>query len=98
MEMTLPPDVRACLWSYDLRSINLKRDRDLVITQVLNFGMWKTVQWLRRTYSRREIASVLRHPQRGTWLPEVLNFWTQLWKIRIPKKTYQAALLNPHPH
>lgn len=87
----------ACLWSYDLGRLDLGRDRETVITQVLNFGGLKEVQWLLRHYSRREIAHVIQRPNRGSWLPRVLHFWTSIWKIRIPQKTYQAALLNIHP-
>lgn len=95
--MKIPSGVAACLWSYDLSELNLRKHRDLVIFQVLNFGGMKEVRWLLRTYSRRQISEVVKHPRRGRWLPDVLNFWVYILKIRLSKIRFNKALLTVHP-
>lgn len=95
--MKAPPGVQACLWSYDVRALDKDRDAALIVTQVLNYGRWPDVRWLLQTYPRKAIFRVLRNPSRGSWLPDVLNFWTRLWKITLPKKRYHQALLTIHP-
>jgi hypothetical protein len=95
--MKLPSGVKACLWSFDPSAIDLQRDRELIITQVLNYGLWRDVQWLLKTYPRRTIAAVLKNPSRGSWLPDVLGFWTSLWDIRLSRRRYQKALFILHP-
>jgi len=90
--MKIPSGVAGCLWSYDLRHLNLHKHRQIIIAQVLNFGGMKEVQWVLRTYTRRQIAAIVKNPQRGRWLPDVLNFWTFIFKIRLPKLKYEKAL------
>jgi hypothetical protein len=95
--VTVPRGVRACLWSYDPRRLDRRRDRRVVITQVLNHGGWKDVLWLLKTYRKSDIRDVLRRPSRGMWLPDVLNFWVKIWSVRIPKRLYRQALFSIHP-
>jgi hypothetical protein len=96
--MTLPPGIQACLWSWDPSSLDLRRDRRLVITRVLNYGRWNDVRWLLKRYRLRDIRQTLREPARGVWLPDVLNFWVRRLHVRLSKKRYQTALFNIHPN
>lgn len=95
--MRLPLGVAACLWSYDPRALEADRDRALIVTQVLNYGTWREVRWLFNRYKKRAILPVLKQPSRGSWLPDVLNFWTQVWGIRLPKAGYRRALFSLLP-
>ena len=95
--MTLPSGIRACLWSWDHPSINLRRDRRLIITQVLNYGRWEDVRWLLKHFERSDLRKVLRDPARGQWLPDVLNFWMRRLNIRLSKTRIQAARLSIRP-
>ncbi len=95
--MKIPRGVRSVLWSYEADSLSLSRDKHVIIEQVLNRGCWKDIQWLLKTYSKSDIIGVLKNPSRGSWLPDVLNFWTMIWNVRIPKRIRQAALFNVYP-
>ena len=95
--MKAPEGVRACLWSYDLSELNLETDRELIVTQILNYGGWEEVQWLLKRYPQKTIASVLKNPRRGVWLPDVLNFWTRLWGIHLLPHRYRRALFSLYP-
>ncbi|MCD6472614.1 hypothetical protein J7K55_05780 [Candidatus Aerophobetes bacterium] len=61
----IPPYITRCLWSFDLNNFNLEKHKELVITQVLNYGDWQGVKWLYKTYSEEDIKEVIKHPRRG---------------------------------
>lgn len=95
--MRLPKYLQHCFWSYDLSDFDLKRDLELIISQILNYGDWQDIQWLFRTYPERNIKQILRHPRRGIWWPRVLNFWLTMFKLRIPTDTYKLAIRQIDP-
>lgn len=90
--MAVPQFLQSALWSCKVRQLNYRRDKIYIITQILNYGTWPQLKWLLKTYSIRDIKYVLRHPDRGTWYDEVLNYWLSLFNMKIPRSTYEAAL------
>ena len=97
--MSLPEFLKSALWSYDLSKMSLDnpKDRDLVITQVLNHGDMKQLKWLTETYSQKEIENVVRKPWRGVWFKRVLDYWLQIFQIELPQTVYQKAILSVNP-
>ncbi len=93
----VPTFLKSVLWSYDLNQIDLKEDRELVITQVLNYGEWRDLEWLYSVYAEDDIRQVVSHPRRGRWFDKVLNFWEKMLDIRLPKKVRQKALFHIDP-
>ena len=93
----IPPHSARCLWSYDPSAIDPRSDKELIITQVLNYGDWKGLQWLCRIYSQRDIRQVVAHPWRGLWLEQVLNFWCLMLKIRLPRRVKERAIFRIDP-
>lgn len=93
----IPPHISRCLWSYDISSIDIRRDRDLIITQVLNYGDWKGVTWLWKTYPDRVIREVVSHPKRGLWFAQVLNFWEIMLKMKLPRSVKDRAIFQIDP-
>ena len=97
--MPLPKFLQSALWSYDLfkMSSDNPKDRDLIITQVLNHGDMKQLEWLAKTYSQKEIEDVIRKPWRGMWFKRILDYWLRIFRVEISQKTYQKAILNVNP-
>lgn len=93
----IPPLISHCLWSYDISSIDIKRDSELIITQVLNYGDWEGVVWLWRTYSKKAIREVVLHPRRGLWFAQVLNFWELMLNIKLPRLVKDRAIFRLDP-
>ena len=93
----IPNFVERCLWSYDIKKLDLKKDKELIITQILNYGDEKRIKWLYSVYTEDEIKEVVRHPRRGQWFEKVLNFWEIMLGIRLPKKTKQKAIFSLPP-
>lgn len=75
MQGHLPPTVRACLWSYDTDKLDLSRDKQLVIVQVLNHGGIDAVKWLRQTYTTTELVDAVSRSARSEWSPKSLTYW-----------------------
>lgn len=80
--MEIPPIIQSYLQEYDLAKLDPKRDADLLIQRVLEFGDWEEVRWLIRTYGVARIRQFLR--RRGErWLrPVTFNYWRKLFRLR----------------
>ncbi|MGE4357535.1 MAG: hypothetical protein AB7E08_03140 [Candidatus Omnitrophota bacterium] len=92
----MPKFLTSLLWSYNLNEIDLKEDKEIIITQVLNYGSWKELRWLYSVYPEKEIKKVVSHPRRGLWFDKVLNFWEIMFGIHLPKKIKQKAIFSLH--
>ncbi len=97
--MKVPKSLQSVLWSYDISKIDVKKDKNLIIQQVLNYGTMKEIKWLFKTYSATEIKHVLKNPSRGSWDSRVLNYWSKIFRIKIHPLVYEMAILdiNPRP-
>lgn len=94
----IPKKMKWLFWSYDINSLDLKKDKDYIIVQILNYGTWKDIKWLFRIYSEKEIVKVIESPNRGLWFEKVLNFWLKIFDIKLKKNIYQKALINFHKY
>ena len=92
-----PRFLQPYLWSYDINRIDIKKDKKLIIQQVLNFGTEKEVKWIFETYDKKEIRGVLKDPKRGMWDKKSLNFWKTILEINMPKNIYKKAICNINP-
>lgn len=92
--MALPEFLQPCLASYDLSKMDANESKETIITSILNKGDDKDIQWLFQTYSAEEIKEVIKAPLRGMWLKQTLDYWQKIFGIKIPKFTYELALLS----
>ncbi|TAN57275.1 hypothetical protein EPN15_04830 [Patescibacteria group bacterium] len=93
----IPRKMQSALWSYDLRSLNSKRHKNLIITQVLNFGTWEQVQWLLKHYTKNDLRNAIKQPSRGIWRPDSLNYWMLILDVKLPKSKIQRAIFSLEP-
>ena len=61
-ERKIPKSMDWLFWSYDPESLDLRTDKEYIVTQVLNYGKWEDVQWLFRAYARKEIVEIVKNP------------------------------------
>ena len=94
----IPSKMKWLFCSYDIESLDLKDDKDYIITQTLNYGTWEDLKWLYKLYSKKDIKAVLKKPIRGVWFEKVLNFWTTMFEIKLPKKVWHKAIMNISPN
>lgn len=95
--MALPKFLQTYLASYDLKTLDIKRDKDLIITEILNKGDDKAIRWLGKNYSQEEIKKVISSPTRGMWMKSTLDYWLRCFNVKIPKFTYELAILSLDP-
>ena len=90
----IPQKMKWLFWSYDIKSLDVERDKEYIITQVLNYGTWEDLKWLFRVYSREDIKKIVKNPGRGLWFKQILNFWTTIFNIRLKKDVWQKATFS----
>ena len=56
----IPQKMRWLFWSYDIKTLDFDRNKDYIISQVLNYGTWDDVRWLKKTYPDDEIKKVIK--------------------------------------
>ena len=93
----LPKSFQRVLWSYDIDKMDIKEDKEEIITQVLNYGTWDDLKLLYKLYSEQDIKEVVSHPRRGVWFEKVLNFWTKMFNIKIREDIYKKAIFTLIP-
>ena len=95
--MAIPNFLQTYLASYELSSLDIKRDRDLIITEILNKGDEKAIVWLGKNYTVKDIKSVVSKPTRGMWLESTLNYWLKILNIGLPPEIKKKAIINLNP-
>jgi len=82
------------LWSYNVKDLDLRGDKEYIITQVLNYGDWEDLKLLYKLYPEKEIKKIIKNPSRGLWFRKVLNFWTTIFDIKLKKEVREKAIFR----
>lgn len=93
----IPKNLQSALWSYDVSKLDGKKDANLIITQLLNYGGEEAKDWVWKNYSESEIARVIKHPQRGVWDRNVLREMLNKTDLTIDPLEYEASVRNLMP-
>lgn len=95
--MALPIFLQPCLASYNLKHLNKKHDRQIIITEILNKGDDVAIKWLGKNYTLEEIKKVVASPTRGMWFPGILDYWLKILDVKVPKGVSERATINLSP-
>jgi len=90
----LPKNFKRSLWFCDIKKIDIEKDREEIITQVLNYGTWDDIKALFMIYPEEDTKKVIKHPRRGVWFEKVLNFWVKMFNIKLKKEVYEKAIFR----
>ena len=84
MKIEIPEFVKACLWSYDIDTIDLSvlDHRTRVIQNVLNRGTSDAISWLRKIFSEKEIIEVIEKSISTDWNKKSLALWSLIFNVR----------------
>jgi hypothetical protein len=79
----MPPKlIRPFLWSADFNKIDLQKDSQRIILNILNIGTKKATDWLFDFYPKKEIKKIIIDcGGKGELSPKSLNYWTLILKI-----------------
>ena len=92
--MAVPKFLQSSLASYNLVNLDVKRDKDIIITEVLNKGDEDALAWLTKNYTKKEVKEVVENPVRGMWLKNTLGYWLKIFGINGSDKKFERAVLN----
>ncbi|MEA1962973.1 MAG: hypothetical protein U9M94_01905 [Patescibacteria group bacterium] len=99
----IPKYIQPFLWSYDIKKMDIKKNKKRIITNVLNLGSAKATFWLFKIYSKKDIKKAVINPMPGEWNDKSLNFWSLIFNIPAPKKIFvklnkKFALIYVYPN
>lgn len=70
----IPKNLQGVLWSMPVEDLDLQRNKNYIIHQILAYGTWENLKWLFKTYPKEEIGEVfLNHPEKDYTFP-AFNF------------------------
>ena len=70
----LPKFLKAYFWSVKFNELELDKDKDYIIHQILAFGDLKAIRWLLKVYGKKNIKdSFLKKPTK-TYRIQTFNF------------------------
>lgn len=81
MSPLTPQSVKAVLWSYDLNTIEVQKDKKIIIFQVLNFGSEEAIKWLFKRYSFEVVEQVANTIPLFQWNKKSLSLWKLILSI-----------------
>lgn len=88
MNKKVPKQFRTCLWSYDIKRMNLEKDKEVIITQVLNYGDWEDLKLLYKLYSKKDIKGVVKNRDGDYGLKKFLIFGSLFLTFTFSKDVY----------
>jgi hypothetical protein len=77
----IPSGLRPHFQEYDVRTLDLDRDANLIIQRTLEYGSWDEVRWLFRTYGGPRIRTFVRERGERMLSRVVFNYWRKLFRI-----------------
>lgn len=98
--MTHPPrNLQGILWSVDVDSLNLEKDKDYIINQVLLYGDLGELHWLFTTYGRKGVTDVfLKHPMKMYFKQPfhfIKNYLLPLAQTPLDEEDYVTSISGP---
>lgn len=57
--MSIPKSLQPILWSKDISHLDVTKDQDYIVHQVLSRGTLRDVCWLAKTYGQKTILGVV---------------------------------------
>lgn len=80
------------LWSYDIDKMDFSRDKERIITNVLNLGTRQATNSLFKIYDKQNLKKVVANPLPGEWNKKSLNYWQLVFGIKNPKEPKRNVL------
>lgn len=92
--MSLPKYLAPYLASYDLEMLDLKKNKEIIITEILNKGDSQALKWLIKNYPEKDIKNTISNPINGSWFKSVLKYWLRIFTINLSPSQFNKAIIN----
>ena len=73
-------------WSYSLNQLDSETHKTLIIKQILNQGDKKALDWLRATYTEKDIVLVIEASMVSEWSKKSLSLWSKVYNVTPNRK------------
>jgi len=70
----IPKNLQAVLWSEDIKTLDIQKDKTYIVNQVLRYGSLDEIKWLFKNYPKKEIKSVFTKHPLPIFTPQSFNF------------------------
>jgi len=70
----IPKRLQGLFWSNDLTNLDLDKDKDLIIHQILTYGSLNDFKWLKSIYPKEEIKKIFITYPKKNYAPSRFNF------------------------
>ena len=78
----IPSGLEPHFQGYDVNTLDLDRDANLIIQRALEYGTWEEVRWLFGVYGGPRIRVFVRERGERLLSPVTFNYWRKLFEIR----------------
>jgi hypothetical protein len=87
-----PPEVKACLWSYDISGVDLSKpdQRRRIIENILNRGTSVALDWLFINFTKKEISDVIAQSSISEWNKKSISLWSLIFGV-VPSRASRFA-------
>lgn len=86
MNTKIPESSASLFQEYDYNSLNIKRDKSIIMGRLLESGNMDELQWLFKTYTIKEIAEFVKLRGYRTLSSRTFNFWLLVLDIEKYQK------------
>ena len=62
----IPSNFQGVFWSRDIQNLDLQKDKDYIIHQILAFGSLEQIKWLKSSYGKDEIRNIIEEQKPGS--------------------------------
>lgn len=95
----IPKHLQAVLWSTDVDKLDLERDKEYIIHQVLQYGTFTDIKWLFNIYSKQKVSDVFVLSPSKIYFQPVYNFVKNyvlgLNNIKLDADAYTTSISGP---
>jgi len=88
----IPKNLQGKLWSRKIDELNLQKDKNYIIHQILQYGNLQDIKWLFKVYSAEQIKNeFIKQPRKGYSKPGfnfIKNFILKLTEKSIDENKY----------
>lgn len=97
--MLIPKTLKPLFWSTDFNQLDINKNKNFIIHQVLIYGTIEDIKWLFKTYSKKEIINVFVNKPSKNYPAEVYNFiknyLLNLKNLKLEADKYVTSISGP---
>ena len=92
--LKLPSRLKPLFWSHNFDSLDLNKNKKLIIVQIINYGSWEDWRWLVKIYGKTEIKKTIEHSTATEFRKQALHLAATLLTIPENKLSYAQRGAN----